>query len=148
MSHSLPPLRLECECLATTGNQAAADKLPAIKNRLDSSEQVGCSLCLRNVAPCSQAKGCLHQLWGRFLRHEDYLGFRCEFANLSSGFDSIQRWESDIEENQVRLQFFSFLNCFLPIGHFADDLQVWPFRQCLTNKLAERREILYHDKAD
>jgi transposase len=54
----------------------------------------------------------LRHIGRRFLTHEEYFGFGGEPSDSSSGFDSVQTWESNIQQNQVGLQFFGFLNGF------------------------------------
>ena len=83
----------------------ATDKRLSQQACFHSSEQLASGLCLDNVAPCAEAKGFLHHLSRRFLSQEDDFRFREKFANLSSGFDSVQTWESDVQQNQIRLQF-------------------------------------------
>ncbi len=46
----------------------------------------------------------MHHVWRRLLAHEDYFGLRDKFVNLSSALDSIQRGESDVEENQIGVE--------------------------------------------
>jgi hypothetical protein len=46
------------------------------------------------------------------LTHKEDSGLRGELADSSSGFDSAERWQPDIQQNQVRLKFFGFLNRF------------------------------------
>jgi hypothetical protein len=46
------------------------------------------------------------------LAHEKNLRFGGKPADLPSGFDPIQTRKSDVEEYQIGLQFFGFLNRF------------------------------------
>jgi hypothetical protein len=41
-------------------------------------------------------------------------------------FDSIQLWETDVQHNQVRLQFFGLLKGFGSIRRLSDDWHSWP----------------------
>jgi hypothetical protein len=41
------------------------------------------------------------------------------------GFDSIQLRETDVQHNQVGLEFFGLLNRFWPIRRLGDDLPFW-----------------------
>lgn len=102
----------------------ATDKRPAQENCFHGSEQLASGFCFDNVAPCAQAKGFLHHLSRRFLSQEEDFRFRTTFANFSSGFDSVQTGESDVQQNQIRLQFHRLLNRFPSVRDFADDLQV------------------------
>jgi hypothetical protein len=49
---------------------------------------------------------------GGVLTHKEYEGLRGELADSSSRFDSAERWQPDIQQNQVRLKFLGFLNGF------------------------------------
>ncbi len=82
------------------------------ENRVHSRQQIAVSRCLYNIAPSADAKSFLHYVGRSLLSRKDYLGFRSNAADLSSGFDSVQRWESDVQENQIRLQFFRKPNRF------------------------------------
>ncbi len=105
-------------------------------------------MALHNVGARSQTKGFLHYVRGRFLTHEDYFRFWGEFANLSSGLDTVQCVESDVEENQIRFKLYRLLNRFLAVAHLADDLQVGPLAQCRTDKMPKWEKILRKEDAD
>ena len=64
----------------------------------------------KNVAPCSHAESVLHYLGRKLLTQKKYFGVGCQLADSSSGFDSIKFGKTDVEQNQVRLQFFCFVN--------------------------------------
>src|SRR5206468_1381926 len=68
--------------------------------------------------------------------------------NLSSGFDSIQTREADVQQNQIRLQFHAPLNRFQSVRDFADDLQIAHVCQRRQNELPKRYEILHDKNAD
>jgi hypothetical protein len=61
---------------------------------------------------CTEAEGFSHRIGRSFLAHEEYFGFGGELADSSSRFDSIQRGQPDVEQNQVWVKFFGFLNRF------------------------------------
>ncbi len=87
-----------------------------------SSEQLGSGPCFHNVAPRAYAQSFLHHFARRFLAQEDYSGRRDKFANLSSDLEAIQDWESDVQQNQIWLQFHRFLNRCQSVRHFTNDL--------------------------
>src|SRR6266480_369566 len=92
----------------------ATDKRLSQQACFHSSEQLASGLCLDNVAPCAEAKGFLHHLSRRFLSQEDDFRFREKFANLSSGFDSVQTWESAVQQIQPWLPLFRARGCYRP----------------------------------
>ena len=65
---------------------------------------------LNNVAQCARGKSFLRHLGRRFLAHEEYFGLGGCLTDSPGGVDSIQCWKPDVEEYQVGLQFFSFLD--------------------------------------
>ena len=83
----------------------------------------------------------MHYIGGRFLTHENYFGLRYKVPDSSSGFDSIQCWKSDVEQNEIRFQLSRFLNRFQSIGHFANNLQFAPFFQRRADELPKGREV-------
>ena len=90
----------------------------------------------------------MHDISGRFLAQEKYFGFGRKLADSSSGFDSIQRRKSYVEHDQVRLQFFRFLNRFQSVRDLADDLQLRLFPQRRAHKSAKLFVVLYDENAD
>jgi len=121
MSHSVVGARFRwlaqvLKCLRAT------DKPHSRKDRFHSSDKVGSRLVFYNVAPRAQANGQLHHVRRRFLSQEDDFSFRDKLADLSSCFDSVQTWEANVQHNQIRSQFYCFLNRFQSVRDFADDL--------------------------
>ena len=56
----------------------------------------------------AQTESFFHHIGGGFLSHKDYFGFRRESANFPGGLESIQTGEPDVQQDQVRMQFFRF----------------------------------------
>jgi hypothetical protein len=81
------------------------------------------------------------------LGQENDFRFRDELANLSGGFNSIQIWEADVQQDQIWAQLYCLLNRFQAVGHFADDLQIARCGQRLGDKLPKGREVLDDDNA-
>jgi len=52
-----------------------------------------------DVAICARAKGFLYHIDRRCLVYKKYRGFGRELSDVSSGFDSVQRWKPDVERN-------------------------------------------------
>jgi len=102
----------------------ATDKRSAREDCFHRSAQLASGLYFDNVALYAQAKGFLDHLSRRFLSQEEDFRFQTTFANFSGGFDSVQTWESDVQQNQIRLQLHRLLNRFPSVRDFADDLYV------------------------
>jgi len=85
----------------------AADETLSRDDGFHSGQEVAFCASFPNVAP--QTESFLYDLSRRFLSYEDYFGFRIKFAKLSSGLDPIHFRESDVQQNQVRFQFFGFV---------------------------------------
>ena len=64
------------------------------------------------------------------------------------GFDSIQFWETYVQHNQVRFQFFSPLNGFRPIRCFADHLKFGTHLKQLTDFASPAFVIINYENAD
>jgi hypothetical protein len=107
----------------TAGRQSATDELPVSADRLNRGQQVDSGASFHHIAYRPKAKSFFHDFGRGFLAYKNYLGFGGDLADSPSGFDSVQAWKSDVEHNQLRLQFFGFLYCFESICGLADDLQ-------------------------
>src|SRR4030095_12910363 len=64
-----------------------------------------------------------------------------EPADPFSDLESMQLRQIDIEQNQIRLQFFGLLNGLQPIRRL-DGLELRPSLKRRTNETAERRMVL------
>jgi len=64
------------------------------------------------------------------------------------GFDSIQLWEADVQQNQVGLQFLGFLNGFGSIRRLGDDLPFWPRLKQQTDLAAPLCVIISYESAN
>ena len=67
---------------------------------------------LNHVAQCPQGKSLLYHIGRGLLADKKYLGLGGKLADSSSRFDSVQGRKPDVEHNQVRSQFFGFVNRF------------------------------------
>jgi len=85
--------------------QSTTEILFSLNNRFHSGQQLFSRIRFNDVAQCTQGESFLYQIGRRFLAHEEYFAFGREFADSSSGFDSVHRGKTDVEQNQVRLQF-------------------------------------------
>jgi len=93
----------------------AADKPLPSKYGFNSRQEITFGTRFYNVCPRPQVKSFLYDVGRRLLTQEDYFGFRGKFPNLPCSTDSIQGGESDVKQDQIRFQFFRFLNCFQSI---------------------------------
>jgi len=83
--------------------QSCTDKLPAVKNGVHSGQELLSSAYLRNVGHRTDPESFLHKMGSRFLGNKHNFGCGTVCTDLSSRFDSIQRWQPDVEEDQVGL---------------------------------------------
>lgn len=79
---------------------------------------------------------------------EDDLRFRDKLANLALRFDSIHPWESNVQQNQIRFQFFGLANRFQSIGRKINDAQLWILLELLNNILSPSSKIVYNENPD
>jgi hypothetical protein len=126
----------------------AADKIPSGPDRFHGGQQVGGESGFKNVAGGSQAESFLHYQRRRFLAHEENPGVGGEFANETSGVESIHSGESDVEENQVRVQFGGLLNGVESVKGFLDDLQAGFFHEDSANQFSEGFEVFDQENAE
>ena len=106
---------------AVKTSQTAADKPLAVQNRSHSRQQFT-SIRLDDIGICTCAQGLFGNLSGAVLAYEDDFGRGGNFPDSASGFDPIQRRQSDVEQDQVWLQFFCFSNRLQPVRRFAYDV--------------------------
>jgi hypothetical protein len=109
---------------ALTEVQRTADESPARKNGINGRQQISLDLCLMNVALAAQAKSLLDDVGGRFLAHKQKSCVGSKPAYPPGGFQSVQPWQADIQQNQVRLQRFRLLNGLQSVRSFAHDLEL------------------------
>jgi hypothetical protein len=70
-----------------------------------------------------------------------------KLANLPGCGNSVQCWESNVEENQVRFKLCRLPNRFEAVGDFRDDLQAGLLPQFRADNLPKGREIVDHDQS-
>jgi hypothetical protein len=64
---------------------------------------------------------------------------------LSRCLDTVHPGKSDVQENEIGLQFFRFANRFQAVSGFRDDLQFWFKGKLGTEEAAELLKVI-HDK--
>jgi hypothetical protein len=128
--------------------KSAADEPFTPKNGVYSGQQLASRICLDHVAACPQAEGFLYHIGGTFLANEEYFRGGAERAYSPGGFDSIQLRKSDVQQNQVRLQFLCLLNRFESVRDLTYDLQSGLSLKYLRDKTPQRCEIVYHENPD
>ena len=84
--------------------------------------QIGSGVYFCDVCEGSDSESFLDNIWSSLLAEKHNLRMWNGFANASSGLNTIQIRHSDIQENQIGSQLFSFLNCFQAVGCFSKDL--------------------------
>jgi hypothetical protein len=65
---------------------------------------------------------------------------------LSSGFHTVEIWKPDVQQNQVRLQFFTLPDRIQAIGTFADNYHVQVVTEKCANSTAPCPRVI-HDKS-
>jgi hypothetical protein len=111
------------------GRISSAHKALIAKNGFQRSRQIMRSICLGHVA-FTCAKRLLHHSGRRFLAYEQDLRTWRVLPYLSRCFDAIQCGKSDVQQNQIGLQFPGALHRLGSIGYFANHLH---FRMFLKN---------------
>jgi hypothetical protein len=69
-------------------------------------------------------------------------------ADLSSGSNSVQPGQADIQENQIGLQFLGFTNRLEPVRALTDNLEIVSFSQFGAEKSTKRLEVIYNEDSD
>lgn len=67
---------------------------------------------LNDVALCAGSQSFLDNLRRGILAHKEYFGARGQASKPSSRLDSIERRQSDVKQDQVRMQCLSVLDSF------------------------------------
>ena len=65
-----------------------------------------------HISYSARAQSFLYDVERIVLAYEDDFGARGEIPDAPGGLDSIQLWETEVQQNQVWFQFFGFLNRF------------------------------------
>ena len=85
-------------------------------------QQFTCRVRFQHVATCSRTEGFLYYVKRAVFADKEDFGCRRNLTNSASGFNPIQCRKSDVEQDQVWLEFFDFLNSFQPVGGFGNYL--------------------------
>ncbi len=64
--------------------------------------------------------------------------------NPPGGLESIELWQANIEQDQIRFQLLRFPDRFQSVRCFSYDLQEAAVHQRGTDELPKRHEIFYH----
>jgi hypothetical protein len=67
---------------------------------------------LEYVAACARTQGFSRNVSGTVFANEEYFGSRGNFSDSASGFNPVQNWKPDVEQDQVWLQFLRLFNGF------------------------------------
>ena len=101
-----------------------------------------------NATLSPRAQSDLHHILGIVRAQEDDPGVGRELSYPPGGFDSIQSWETDVQQDQVRPEFFGLLNGFQSIRHFADDLPFWMYSKQQTDLASPVFVIICYENAN
>ena len=91
--------------------KSTAKKPLALENRVDSHGKLE-GIRFQQVAVCPYTESFLHHFSRGFAADKENPGIRGNFANSSSGLNPIQRRQTDVQQNQVRLQLLTSLDRF------------------------------------
>ncbi len=110
---------------------------------------------LHDIAPRAtpNVQGLLSYRWTPVLGDEKDSAGRSDGADAPGHFNAIELRKPDVQQDQVRLQFFSLADCFQSIRSFPDDLEfrifpeergneVPPGLKVIDNKNSNRRQLL------
>jgi hypothetical protein len=85
----------------------------------------------------TNAEGAPHDIGRGILTDDKYFRVWAEFANSPNDLHAIQRGESEVEQDQIWLEFFGVPDGFQSVRHLSDDLALRHFLQLETQALAE-----------
>ena len=122
----------------------AAHESPAAEDGVDRRQQVGPGRYLVNVAVGAQTERLSDDIRRGLLAHEEQSRAGGEPADLFRDLESIQLRQIDVEQNQIRLQFFGLPHGLQPIRRL-DDLELRPSLKRRTNETAERRMVFHYE---
>jgi hypothetical protein len=129
-----------------TRQSAAYEFLPPHYG-IDSGKQVIVSIRFNYVTmPITESY--TRHIYINLLTQEEYFGIGSDFANPSSGFNPIKLWQSNIQQNHVRLQFFCFLNRLESIRRDPDDAHNVILPELLDYETTPRSKIIYQENTD
>src|SRR5215467_3232784 len=127
---------------------SVADKLLATQHGVHSRQQLRSCIDLDDIARCARTHGFLHDIRGGFLAYKQNDGAGRDLTYFAGGLYAIQPWKSDIQQNQIRLQFFRPLNRFQAIQDSANHLQFGPVQQRQGNKFLKLLRIFNDENAN
>lgn len=102
--------------------QTGTDKPLTCKDRFNSRQQLSFRIRFDDVAARARAQGLFCNVSRAVFAHEENFGSRGNVSDSASCFNPIQRRKTDVEQDQVWLQFLRLLNGFQSVCHFANDL--------------------------
>jgi hypothetical protein len=147
MAPPRPAAHIHRVCSNLAGQQAA-DEPPALKDRFQRRQQLSAGIHLEHVAHSAQVKRLLRYFEGGILTYEKYSARGKEFADASTGFDSVQTGEGDVQQNQVRLQFLCLLYGFQSIRRLTNEMESRSFLHHGSYESPKRLEVVYDKHAD
>jgi hypothetical protein len=128
--------------------QPWAQKLLPRHNRFHGGNQFVAGIRLQNVTMSARGESRLRYLGIEHLTHEEYFGIGSDLANVSSGSNSIQLGESDVQQNQIRLQIVRFQNRFNTVACNSDNLKPEIFLDSLKDKSPPIGKIIDYEDTD
>src|SRR5215469_2842556 len=88
--------------------QTMTNKLSALEDQIDSRQQVAGGIRLDEVTPGTRTQCRFRYVPRAVSAHEENFGRRRNLSDSAGGLDSIEGGETEIEQNQARLQLLRF----------------------------------------
>lgn len=123
------------------------EKRLVLTNRFHSLYQFLNGLSLGHIALNADLSSLFHKLPALVHGQDNDGGLRGERANLPSCIQAVQHRHSDVEENQIRMQFLGFFDCLLAIGGFRANLEAFLSGKRRTHTLPDRFLIVRHQNS-
>src|SRR6476646_9373637 len=87
-------------------SQTGTDELLTLKNGFHRRQKFASGIRLDDIAAGARAQGIFCDVARTVFAHEEDFGFGGNFSDSPGNFNSIYCWKSDVEQNQIWLQFF------------------------------------------
>src|SRR5579863_5235049 len=91
--------------------QSVTHKLLTVQDGLHRYRKFFAGLRFNDISPRTQVEGFMNKIVRSFLSEKKDSCVGCKFANAVGRCDSIQSRQTDIEQNEIRLQGLRLLDC-------------------------------------
>ena len=97
------------------------DKTICAESRCDRRKEFGSGITFSNISLCPGPQNGLDYIFIAVLAYEDYFNAGDGITYLACSVYSVQFRKAEVQQNQIRFQCLSFLNCLKPIYGLAHD---------------------------